>query len=287
MRRRYGLPWVADFRDPWASGDLSTMTRKIGSWEPRYEATVVREAAAIVANTPRARDQLATAYPQHAAKIVAITNGYDPELFEVNPVPPLTGDAVEIVHPGQIYANRDPAPFLESLRILATEDAAGGRPIRVKFIGCEGDRAELVKRLAREAGVGQAVTVIGNVPHAESIRAMCQADILLLVDTPGRRSGVPAKLFEYLGAGRPILAMAEPDGDVAWVLQHSRSSHQVASPCDTGEILRALSELTSAFDPSVAQNRDPWPRIAFTRNAVTEQLAELLDKVATSTQQVG
>ena len=106
---------------------------------------------------------------------------------------------------------------------------------------------------------------------------MVQADVLLLLDTPGRRAGVPAKLYEYIGAGRPILALAELDSDVAWVLRESGVAHRIAPPLDAEAIRRALTELLQ--DPATArcggQPRLVQPR--FTREQLAGELAGLLD----------
>ena len=79
LRRWRGLPWVADFRDPWLAGDPSQIRRNAESWEVRAEPSVMRTADAIVVNTPGAGELLGHAYPQYAAKMTSITNGYDPE----------------------------------------------------------------------------------------------------------------------------------------------------------------------------------------------------------------
>ncbi len=94
----------------------------------------MREADAIVANTPRACEFLYRAYPQYASKMTSITNGYDPEAFELNPIPPLSGPTIEIIHTGTIYANRSPNPFLEAIQHLEPE-ALAGKTVRVRFIG--------------------------------------------------------------------------------------------------------------------------------------------------------
>jgi len=120
------------------------------------------------------------------------------------------------------------------------------------------------------------VVGVGHLAYAQALEAMCRADVLLLLDQPGRRSGVPAKLYEYLGAGRPILALAEPDGDVAAVLRASGVPYRLASPSRPDEIRPALLELVEA----VAERRFGPPgreRLAFTREHLTERLADLLD----------
>src|SRR5262249_28349235 len=154
-------------------------------------------ACTIVANTPRACALLASAYPEHAAKMTSITNGYDPELFEPNHVLPLSGSTIEIVHTGSIYANRSPNPFLDSVQRLDPV-ALAGRPLRVRFIGDVVDNGQRHDIQSKICEVSTAkVSLEDLLPHCDSTRAMVHADLLLLLDTPGRRAGIPAKLYEY------------------------------------------------------------------------------------------
>jgi glycosyltransferase involved in cell wall biosynthesis len=154
-----------------------------------------------------------------------------------------------------------------------------GKALRVRFVGGYGSnlvKAE-VEDQVRTLGLENIVSIAGQVPYAESLRAMARADILLLLDSPGRRAGVPAKLYEYLGAGRPILALAESDSDVAWVLSESNLAHRIAPPLDSNAIHQALLELIQ--DPSTpscagdAPDRNP----RFSREQLSGELAELLD----------
>ena len=276
LRRRTGLPWVADFRDPWVAGDRSPVTWTTRDRDERDELSVMREADAIIANTPGARDLLCRAYPQYASKMSAITNGYDPDEFAARPGPRRPGSTIEIVHTGVIYANRSPAPFLDAVQRLEAV-ALGDRTVRVRFIGdfVDARQKEQVEHNLRE-GLKASVSLEGRVPYAESIRAMVQADVLLLLDSPGRRAGVPAKLYEYIGAGRPILALAEPDGDVAWVLRQSGLPHRVAPPLDPGAIRCALEGLLQ--DPALDHGTRPDAcAVRFTRRQLTGELAALLD----------
>jgi hypothetical protein len=105
---------------------------------------------------------------------------------------------------------------------------------------------------------------------------MASADILLLLDSPGRRIGVPAKLYEYLGSGRPILALAEPDGDTAWALRTSGAIHRIVAPDDCQGIERALRELVEiARAGATAAVGDGARR--FTREHLAGVLAGILD----------
>jgi hypothetical protein len=109
---------------------------------------------------------------------------------------------------------------------------------------------------------------------------MISADILLLVHAPGRVLGVPAKLYEYLGAGRPILALAEPNSDVAWVLRESKVLHRIVPPTDVAAIRQALVELTHAVKAGAPAVPDPGALQQFTREQMAQRFAECLDSVA-------
>ena len=248
LKRRHNLLWVADFRDPWTSGDPTCLANSNRSWEPWAEASVLSNADVIIANTRGALDLLVSAYPQHAAKVVAITNGFDPDVF-ANVSPSATvSQAVDVVHTGEIYANRNPQPLLDAVRLLVPAGLTGGKRFRVRFIGRMGSGASQLAELIHGQGLDEVVSILGQLPYARSIEEMTRADILLLLDTPGRRAGVPAKLYEYLGAGRPILALADPGGDVASILRESGALHRVAHPLEPQVIRQALVNL---FEESV------------------------------------
>jgi glycosyltransferase involved in cell wall biosynthesis len=273
LRNQFQIPWVADFRDPWIVNDPMPRVQMRQRWELFWERRVLKRTDVIVANAPRARAMFQKAYPHVADRVVSVPNGYDPEMFT-----PLSdhrpGSVLHILHAGQLYAGRDPGPLLDALRDLPPNTPA----FRVDFLGRtkyrDGlDLDEEVRRRHLEA----TVRGIGQLGYHESIQAMCEADILLLLDSAGRKIGVPAKVYEYLGAGRPILALGEPDGDLAAVLADSGVPHRIASPNDSAAIRSALLDLVTA----VAENRlptgDPQKRLQFTREALAGRLADVLN----------
>ena len=79
LHRRFGLPWVADFRDPWCSlGSDKPYVRSWSRFTKPMERSVIRSADIVVANTSNARESLKDAYPKYAEKIAAVRNGFDP-----------------------------------------------------------------------------------------------------------------------------------------------------------------------------------------------------------------
>lgn len=278
LKRQHGVPWVADFRDPWVANTWMTLNADglPRGWTVRMERAVVREADLIITNAPAARAALVAAFPEHAEKIVSLTNGYDPEVFEglQRRSDPEGEGRWMLLHPGEMYAGRDPRHLLEALAgLLRTWPSDRPQP-RLQLLGGR-HMAESVRGELDRLGLTGVVTQRGHVPHREALQAMVDADVLVLLDTAGRKTGVPAKLYEFLGAGRPILALAEPDSDTASVLQSSGVEHRIARPNDAPAIEQALRELAAA-----PGGEDLAPgRLQFTRECLTGQLAKWLDRL--------
>ncbi len=274
LNRKHGLPWLADFRDPWITNRVGLGIHRWPRCERWLERKVMRRASLLIANTPLNQEGWSTAFPDVANKIVTITNGYDPDRFAplANPTPPAS--TLQILHAGEIYYGRDPRPLLDSLQGLPAERV----PVQIEFVGrmTQGDfdlPAEIERR-----GLQDRVKTTGQLLYAQAIERMLRADILLLLQTPEYKVGVPAKLFEYLGAGKPILALAEPDGDIAWVLRESKVLHRIAPPRDIECIKQALVELTREVQAGRPAAPDPNALQQFTRERMVQRFADCLDR---------
>lgn len=276
LKRMTALPWVADFRDPWISGTPGRWSWS--RWRQRsWERTVFQNADLVLANAPNARRLYAEAYPSCAGKVVTVTNGFDPRERALAGLPLLPdyagrGAFIRLLHTGEIYAGRDPLPLFEALARL---NAANDRPCRLEIMG----RCELpIVDMLRRRGWDEFVALEGQRSYQETLAAMDDADILVLFDSPGRTVGVPAKLYEYLGAGRPILALAEPNGDTAAILRASGVPHRIAPPTDLPRIAAAVRELVDALPAESASiNRRIQER--FTRAAIAQSLAGHFDRL--------
>lgn len=259
LQQATGLPWVADFRDPWITDGNNRKLGWLARWTLRYERRVFQHASLILANAPNACRLYQESYPEHARKIVTLTNGFDPRPRTMQSL--REDAAIRLLHAGEIYAGRDPQPLLKAIDALQKT-----RPYRLEILG----RCEKNALLSPP----EFVAMLGQRSYQETLDTMDQADILVLFDSPGRKIGVPAKLYEYLGARRPILALAEPDGDVAHVLRESGVVHRIASPKDPDAIREALGELSEMIDEEPGDLR----RLeCFTRESLTRSLASRLD----------
>jgi glycosyltransferase involved in cell wall biosynthesis len=272
LQRTARLPWVADFRDPWISGMASlTLGQR---WLRHWEKQVFVHADAVLANAPNAGQLFRTTYPRYADKVVTLTNGFDPPAQLT--APPDTG-TLRLLHAGEIYAGRDPRPLLDALAELKRDPSGPELGLRLEVMGHVHLAGTDLATEAARRGLSADVVVRGQLPYQEALQEMANSALLLLLDSPGRKIGVPAKLYEYFGAGRPILALTEPDSDTAQILRESGVRHRIAPPQEAGRIRQALAELArEATAPTVA---DPERLRRFTRASLAGELAGILDGV--------
>jgi len=275
LQRQHQLPWFACFRDPWITNHQDLRPTLYHRYERWLESKVMRHADCLIANTPLNEAGWANAYPQEAHKIVTIPNGFDPERFAICATPTGSRERLTMLHAGEFYSGRDPRPLLDAL-------AAERLPIDVEFLGRKTETMFDFSTEIQARGLSECVRHGGQIPYADSLERMQRADILLLVHSPGYRVGVPAKLYEYLGAGRPILALAEPDSDIAWVLRESGVLHRIAPPTDVARIRQALVELTREVNACEFREANANGLQQFTRERMAQRFAECLDSCVPS-----
>jgi glycosyltransferase involved in cell wall biosynthesis len=275
LKKRFGLPWIADFRDPWFVLSSTLTGGPRDQITARKERETIDAADCVVGISPLYTEGLKKAYSEHAHKILTITNGYEPETFAETLVPP-SRERLSILYTGELYFGRDPRAFLDAMRELhGSPDAP---KVGFDFLGRWTDKHDL-PTLVKERGLESIVNVGGLVPYRECLRTMMQADILLLIHTPGYTHGLPAKIFEYLGARRPILVLTEHSGDIGWVLKESGVLHRIAPMGNAAAIKQAIAELATAVrngEPVTAGDKG----VSFTRAAMAQRFAEQLDSIA-------
>jgi len=241
---RAKLHWVADFRDPWYEEPPEPGTTRIGHVAARMlERLVAGRADLIVASTTRLRNTLAARYPrQSPEKFLAIPNGYDEADFSsVLGSSASSPDELLIVHAGSLSERfRDPRPVFEAVHRAAQTGLVDPSRIRFRFLGGGpfGESAE-VKEAVKDAGLIARVEFLPRVSYQASLTELGRASILLLLQASKDTVDlVPAKLFEYLRAGRPVLALA-PLGATAEVLNDTRGGW-VVDPSDMDSLRDAI-----------------------------------------------
>ena len=275
VQKASGAKWVADLRDsivlhPHRSveGAGARAKQKARAGVARL---VARQADAIVAVSDAIAEETRAIEPR--GRVVTIANGSDFDDFAG--LAYSRSDRFRLTHAGSFFGKRDPRPFLRALAESGLED------VTVRFVGDfrPGDR-EFVESL----GLGDRVEVIDYVPRRESLRLQRDSDALLLLipDAGGRGRGVlSGKVFEYLAAERPVLAVVPPDGAAAELVRETGAG-VVAGPDDVPGIRDALLELHSRWRDGGLNGTPLTPewRDKLSRASRVEELAELLESLA-------
>jgi glycosyltransferase involved in cell wall biosynthesis len=282
IARRAGIPWVPEFRDPW-SGFLSAPKRPepARSFERRLEHGVYRDAPRIVVAWEGIARDFAEKYPgPDRSKFRWIANGYDPE--DLAGASPVANDRFTVVYTGSMYGVRNPEVFLRAAAKLLAAGRMDPSRVRLRFVGRFGDE---VKAMFRRPGVAPVVEERGYLPHGESIQELLGAHALLLVvdDVPGAREIVPGKVFEYIGARRPILALA-PEGAVAKLIRET-GAVTVLAGSDVEGTAEALAALYAEWVATGATRfpGDPGRAEAQSRRERTRELSRLFNEVVEET----
>ncbi len=274
VQKATGAKWVADLRDSIvlhphrsAEGAGARAKQKARAGVARL---VARQADAIVAVSEAIAEETLAIEPR--GRVVTIANGSDFDDFAG--LAYSRGDRFRLTHAGSFFGKRDPKPFLRALAESGLED------ITVRFVGDfrPGDR-EFMESL----GLGDRVEVIDYVPRRESLRLQRDSDALLLLipEAGGLGRGVlSGKVFEYLAAERPVLAVVPPDGAAAELVRETEAG-LVAGPDDVPGIRDALLELHSRWRDGGLNGTPLTPewRDKLSRASRVEELAELLESL--------
>ena len=284
IAKSQGLPSIIDFRDPWYEIPPEPGTPAIVHWFAKHlERRVVARATRVVASTTSLRNELCARYSnQSAEKFSAILNGYDDADFAAlhEPSAAAREPRLVVLHAGSINLQfRDPRPLFAALGRLIKSGTIAREKILIRFLG-PGDYAESseISTCIADAELAGIVEFLPRVDYRQGLSQMAKADLLLLLQASDDTATlVPAKLYEYLRARVPVLALvrAGATNDVlnatggGWCCDPRNSSPLEAHLGNIFQLWSAGQLASHAADPA---------RLAgFDRRVLTGQLASILD----------
>ncbi|MCX8114264.1 MAG: glycosyltransferase [Burkholderiaceae bacterium] len=273
VARLSGLPWVADFRDPMAQDGYPADP---ATWRAfaAIERTAIANAAASVFVTRGAAETYRRRYADAADRIGVIENGFDEPSYAgiASGGPPLVPGRRTLLHSGVIYpSERDPTHLFAALGALKRAGRAGDLLLRFRASAHDA----LLHELAQRHGVADMIELAPPLPYRQSLEEMHRADGLLVLQASNCNEQIPAKVYEYLRTGRPILALTDPRGDTADLLRRCGIRH--IAPLDDSDAIAATLPAFIA-DPSGGVPA-PAAVAACSREQRTRELATLLDRV--------
>jgi glycosyltransferase involved in cell wall biosynthesis len=222
LHRLTGIPWVADFRDPMLQSDYPTprLQRKAFRW---IEQQTLARCQKALFTTRSALDSYRQRFPDSPRdKLAVIENGYDEDSLSLpsgaeSDIRGKPGPRITLLHSGVLYPDgRDPSPFLQAIALLKSRDSVNAESLCV-ILRAPGDLPH-VMALVEKYGLEDIVKVERPVPYHEALQEMLRVDGLLVFQGTPFNTQIPAKIYEYFWARKPILGLLDPAGETARVL---------------------------------------------------------------------
>lgn len=273
-----GLPWIADFRDPMAQDGYPADPLVWQSYKS-IEKGAVSRARFSTFTTPGAARIYQQRYAESAEKIALLENGYDEESFSSigsneESRTPIHPGAITLLHSGIVYpAERDPTQLFEALGQLSSTNQIQPGMFKIRFRASVHD--DLLNSLAKKCGIVEFIDCQPPIPYREALREMLNADGLLVMQASNCNEQIPAKIYEYLRAQRPILALTDPQGDTAATLRNA-GIDQFARLDSVSEIATALLRFADAIRKGSCIRPTPLVVKQASREERTAQLSRLL-----------
>jgi glycosyltransferase involved in cell wall biosynthesis len=274
--QRRGAAWVADVRDAWNFEPLRPPfpTRAQRRVDHGLERRLMRAADVVTCVSRPAAEDLRS---RVGANVALVPNGWDPELAPPRDRPQeaevarlLDPDRVSLVYTGRFGSyGRDPRPLIEALGRLAREDPQHAGALELVLAGpyTEAELAVLGSDVAPAR-----ISVLGSLPRGQALALQRAADALLLLASPERTQLANLKLFEYLAAGRPLLALAS--GTEAGRIVSETHAGEVVRSDDVVAIAEALRQLAAGeLEPP-----DPGRLREYSYPELAERMARLVEE---------
>lgn len=286
--RETGLPWVADFRDPWVGNlHFEKLPAHRRRREGEMQRQVVEECGAVTTVTRAFASSFLRRYaPEQLDKVALIYNGLDPDDYRDLSSEEVESERMVCVYAGALYPKRSPALLLRAVGELIDRGVVDPESLRLAFCGIfdypgHSENRDLVEQL----GLGEVVEVLGHLTHRRALALMAGADALLMVGDSHPRAGeyIPGKVYEYMALGKPVVGTMQPGEGRQLLQRYNRAL--LSDPQDFAGVTANLQKLYGMWqqgnldelslpDPSGIPRR-------FHRDHQAGQLAKILDGLIT------
>ena len=216
LKKRTGVRWIADFRDPWTSigyHDALYPGPKARKKHRRLEKEVLTMADAVITTSRRTREEFRGIVKR---PIHVITNGY-----AGSPSPARQpGGPFRLAHIGSLLSGRNPESLWKALKNLVEAREGFGEDLEIELCGLV---SEEVLESIRANGLGPYLKQCSYLPHRQALEHQRSAQVLLLLEIDSRETAgiIPGKLFEYMAASRPVLAIGPRDWEAGQLLEEA------------------------------------------------------------------
>ncbi len=270
-----GLPWLADFRDPWTNIDFYKdlkLTNRADKKHHKLELEVLQNADAVsVISNSMAGDFMNIFLRPYTV----ITNGFD--LADIDRFSPEPDKKFSIAHIGTLVSTRNPVTLWKALKSLLTTHPGLADDLEIKLVG----KVDFtVTSSIDDYGLTRFVRKVDYMPHDEVVKCQQQSQVLLLIinNTPNSKMILTGKFFEYLAARRPVLCLGPEDGDAARILDQTHAG-LLAGFDDVEKMEHHILRFYQGFKAGTlkVESREIEK---YSRRELTRQLSVVLNEIA-------
>ena len=274
LSKATGLPWVADFRDPWTRMFYFKHLH-LGKWalkkHQKLEKAVLDDATTVIAVSPLVKKEFEE---MTSTPVALITNGFDQGDIECAPV---CGDGYfNITHTGLFASDGNPDILWKVLADLCLEDKTFAEKLRIRLAGKTDN--EIISSI-REAGLAGNLVDLGYQPHSAAVREQRSSSLLILPlrKEPEYKATLPGKLFEYLASERPILGIGQKDGAMAAIIADTATGEM--ADWEEYDVMKAY--IKRVWEDFLEGKASVTPKgiERYSRKEITVRLAALLDSL--------
>jgi glycosyltransferase involved in cell wall biosynthesis len=273
LRQKTGIPWVADFRDPWTNIDFYRELKLTGIADRHHrklEKKVIQSADLVMTVSPTMTEEFRI---MGARQVATLTNGFDTE-----PMPPSMPDADKFIllHLGSVPSSRNPESLWIAISELVKTSPAFASKLQIRLTG----KVDLKVSEAISQYHLEPFTLFENfVPHNQTPYLLGSASVLLLLinNTPNAKGILTNKFFEYLSSGRPVLAIGPVDGDAAHIIKETGAG-EIMGYNDVSGLQLHLLKLFDLYSKRQL-NKYTGNIEKYSRKHLTEELTILLNRL--------
>ena len=272
LRTKHNLKWIADFRDPWTAigyHSALNLSKHTSALHKNLEHQVLNAADHII-STSNATKHLFES--QTTRPVTTITNGFDTQ----KPKNHTLDKRFTLTHIGALHPDRNPTLLWVALSQILNENLEFKADFELVLVG---EISPEVRQSLREHGLESALKCVGTVAHSEAVRFQFQTQVLLLIEANTEAASyiIPGKLFEYLNANRPIMAIGPETSDISGILEHT----QTGAYFDYTNVTALKTHILSLYKAYKSSHLIVTPRNIekYSRYHCTQQLSQVLNSL--------
>jgi glycosyltransferase involved in cell wall biosynthesis len=270
VKKRYSIPWLADFRDPWSNNLVVPYLPGYRWINRRLEYKVLGLADSVTSVSEPWLDKLRKNLGTDIEKFITLPNGYDEADIQPYPFPSKSSPFI-ITYLGSFYRNQRPESFIRAVKALIEQGRIPEKGIQFRFIG------KNAKSLIPD---GLPFVTYDYMPHNKLNRFRLETHALLLIlNTSPKNVGTPSgKLYEYIASNRPIIGIVPPGGVAQKLIEETRTGYTTDS--DPSTIADTIENLYTQWKNGILNWNPNWIEIKhYTRRNLTKQLADQFDQL--------